>query len=241
MAWVSPRSWKLAGIPFLVDANWLLVVALMTWSLATGVFPSEAPALPPAAHWALGLAAAVLLFACVVLHELGHALTARAFGIPVVAITLFMFGGVAHIARESRRPWAELAITGAGPAVSLALAAAFQFAASQLPVATQPELALLLIVRYLAVINAGIIFFNLLPGFPLDGGRILRALIWGLTRNYRLATTLACRLGTLLGWGLMGLGVWRITRGSWIGGIWYILLGKFLRDAARASLRQAEA
>ena len=241
MGLVSRPSWKLAGIPFLVDANWLLIVALMTWSLATRVFPAAAPALPATAHWALGAASAVLLFACVILHELGHALTARLFGIPVVSITLFMFGGVAHIARESRRPWAELAIAAAGPLVSLALAAAFHLLAAWLPVTTLPELALLLVVRYLAVVNIGVILFNLLPGFPLDGGRILRAVVWGLTRNYRLATTLAAGLGVVLGWSLAGWGVWRLTQGSWTGGIWYILLGLFLKDAAQASLRQAEA
>jgi len=238
---VSRPSWKLAGIPFLIDTNWLFIVALMTWSLATQVFPGEAPSFPPAALWALGALSAVLLFACVILHELGHALVARAFGIPVVAITLFMFGGVAHIARESRRPWAELAIAVAGPAVSLALAVVFYWTAARLPVTTAPQLAVLLVVRYLAMVNIGVIIFNLLPGFPLDGGRILRAVVWGLTRNYRLATTLACGLGTLLGWGLVALGAWRLTRGSWTGGIWYILLGLFLKDAAQASLRQTEA
>lgn len=241
MAWLTRQPWRLAGIPFLIDANWLIIVALLTWSLATGAFPAEAPELPAWLCWALGLVSAVLLFVCVVLHELGHALMARAFGIPVVAITLFMFGGVAHIARESRRPGPELAIAVAGPLVSLALAAAFYLLAAWLPARTVSELALLVVVRYLAVINLGIIVFNLLPGLPLDGGRILHAVVWGLTRNFRMATTLAGGLGAILGWALMGWGAWRLTRGSWTGGIWYILLGVYLRDAAQASLRQAEA
>lgn len=241
MAWVNKQPWRLAGIPFLIDQNWLFIVALMTWSLATQVYPEEAPQFPAALCWALGLASAVLLFACVVLHELGHAIVARLFGIPVVAITLFMFGGVAHIARESRRPGAELLIAAAGPLVSLGLAAAFHWLSGRLPAATLPEQALLLVVRYLAAINIGIILFNLLPGFPLDGGRILRALVWGVTRNYGAATRLACGLGAALGWAIAGWGLWRLTHGFWSGGIWYMLLGMFLRNAARASLRHAEA
>ena len=187
----------------------------------------------------MGLIAALLLFTCVLLHELGHSLAALASGIPVARVTLFVFGGVAQIADEPRRPGMELKIALAGPLVSAALAALCWWLARTLPVHTAWQLAVWAVVRYLVVINISILFFNLLPGFPLDGGRILRAVLWAGTGQPRLATRIASQLGHLLGVALMAWGVWVAAHGAWMSGAWYLLLGSFLRNAALASYRRA--
>lgn len=231
----TPGAWTLCGIPFHVDASWLVIVALLTWSLGAGYFPSRYPALPAGLHWVMGLAASLLLFVCVLLHELGHALTARRYGIPVTGIVLFIFGGVAQIAHDPRRPAVELAVTLAGPLVSVLLAGACFWLAAAIPLQSQSHLVAAAIVRYLAAINTGILLFNLLPGLPLDGGRILRAALWGWTGSLQGATRVASLVGTLLGVGLMGLGILALVRGAWLGGAWYLVLGSFLRQAAQLS------
>jgi Zn-dependent protease len=220
------------GIPLRIDPSWFLVVGLLSWTLSRGYFPSEAPGFGAGAYWVMGLAAALLLFACVLLHELGHALTARAFGIPVSGMTLFIFGGVAHIAKEASRPWIELCITLAGPLVSFALVWVCRWAAQALA-ATAAAAALL---QYLSAINTGLLLFNLLPGFPLDGGRVLRAVIWWWTGNWVRATRVASVLGSLLGFGLIAMGAWIGVRGHWSNGVWYVLLGLFLRNAASSAI-----
>lgn len=223
---------RLFGIPLRIDPSWFLIVWLMSWTLSRGYFPSAVPGVGVGVYGALGVAAALLLFVCVLLHELGHALTARAFGIPVSGMTLFIFGGVAHIAKEASRPWIELCITLAGPLVSLALAWGCGQAAQ---VIALPSAAAALL-QYLSAINTGLLLFNLLPGFPLDGGRVLRAIIWGWTGNWMAATRVAGALGSLLGFGLMALGAWVGVRGHWSSGLWYVLLGLFLRNAASSAI-----
>jgi len=243
MAWPRranrQQPWRFFGIPLHIDPSWFIVVLLISWSLARGYFPDAVPHLPAAAYWVMGIAGALLLFTCVLLHELGHALTARAFGIPVPGMTLFIFGGVAHIAREATRPSVELRVALAGPLVSVAIALACRFTAGILPVMTPLETIAVALLRYLAMINTGVLLFNLLPGFPLDGGRVLRAVLWAWTGRWDTATRIASTLGLVVGIGLMLLGVWVITQGSWSGGIWYLLLGFFLRNAARVGFLQA--
>ena len=231
-----PRAWRLAGIPIHVDPSWYFTAVFVAWSLSTGYFPQTYAGLTPLLYGAMGVAAAVLLFGCVLLHELGHALVAKAHGLGVWRVTLFVFGGVAQIAGDPARPSVELWVALAGPAVSVALAAGCALASQAL---AQPLWPLAAVLRYLAVINLGIILFNLLPGFPLDGGRVLRAVVWALTRNRIRATRVASLLGSALGIGLLVLGVWHVVRGHVAGGLWYVLLGLFLRDAALASLRSA--
>jgi len=228
-------AWRLCGIPFHIDASWLVIVALLTFSLAGGYFPAHYPSLPPGLHWAMGFSASLLLFVCVLLHELGHALTARRYGIPVAGIVLFIFGGVAQIVHDPKRPAVELAVTLAGPLVSVLLAVGCFWLAATIPLQSQWHLVAAGIARYLAVINTGILLFNLLPGLPLDGGRILRALLWGWTGSLPGATRVAALVGTLLGFGLMGLGILALVRGAWLGGAWYLVLGQFLRQAAQLS------
>ena len=229
--------WTIAGIPVHIAPSWFLIVLFVSWSLATGYFPSRYPGFPPFTYAGMGILAALLLFTCVLLHELGHALTARRFGVRVLGMTLFLFGGVAQIANDPKTPLVEFLIALAGPAVSGLLAVTCFFAAGAMPVMHEFQLIVVAILRYLAAINLGLILFNLLPGFPLDGGRIFRAAVWGITGNLAGATRMASAIGSVLGYGLIGLGVWSMIRGSGFHGLWYVLLGIFLRNAASASYR----
>ena len=216
MVWPRPGRAlvRLFGIPLAIDRSWFVVAAFLTWSLATEHFPWRSAGLPTAVYWAMGAAAAVLLFICVLLHELGHALVAKFHGIPVAGITLFFFGGVAQLAGESKRPLVELSVTLAGPLISGVLAGACFWLSRALPAQTPLELVAAAIVSYLAMINTAILVFNLLPGFPLDGGRILRAVLWALTGNWPMATRITSTLGSWLGLGLLALAVWAISRGE---------------------------
>lgn len=238
-AGAAPRwSWQLFGIPIRIHTSWFIVVAFVTWTLASRYFPDVHPGLPVAAYWVMGATAALLLFTCVLLHELGHSLVAKRHGIPVHRVTLFIFGGVAQIGREPQRPSVELKIALAGPLVSVLLAA-LCFAASALLPARQPAaLAIAAILRYLALINTGVLLFNLLPGFPLDGGRVLRAAVWAWTGSLPRATRIASRIGSALGLALLALGAWEVVKGFWVHGAWSMLLGFFLRNAARRSAGQ---
>lgn len=227
------------GIPIHIDKSWFIILALVTWTLSRGYFPSAFPGFPDAVYWVLGGIAAVLLFVCVLLHELGHSFAAKGYGIPVARVTLFLFGGVAQITRDPRRPMVELAIALAGPLVSVLIAMVCFYVTRTMTIDTVVQLAVFAIVRYLAIVNTAILLFNLLPGFPLDGGRVLRAVLWAWTGNFRKATRMASAVGSALGLGLALLGVWVIIRGSWIGGLWYLMLGSFLYRSARASHQQA--
>jgi Zn-dependent protease len=228
---------RLAGVPIHIHSSWFLIAALLTWTLATRMFPEKVPGLSLVACWLLGAAAAVLLFVCVILHELGHALTARHFGLPVGRIILFVFGGVSHLLAQPRRPRVELAIALAGPAVSAVLALACALGWQWLLAHTPSAQASAAMLRYLFIVNLGLLVFNLLPGFPLDGGRVLRAALWVLTRNFLRATQVAGVIGSLLGLALAGLGAWLMTRGLTVSGAWHMLLGWFLWMTSRASWR----
>ncbi len=222
------------GIPIGVDYSWFLVFALVTWTLATGYFPAEFRGWSPALYWVTGAVTALLFFASVVLHELGHSVVALRYKIPVRSITLFIFGGVAQIAAEPPSAAAEFWIALAGPAVSLGLAVAF-VALQPLAVATTPALAL---VRYLAYINATLALFNLIPGFPLDGGRVFRAVTWAITRNLPQATRLAAGLGRIIAYGFILIGVWQLFTGNVANGLWIAFIGWFLESAATGQVEQ---
>lgn len=238
---MSSKALELFGIPIHIDASWVMIASLIAWSLARGYFPALYPAWPPLVHAALGITATLLLFSCILLHELGHSLVARRQGIRVSCVTLFMFGGVASILDAPRTPWAELQVALAGPLVSLALALlAFGLLLWE-PAHALLGAAGLALVSYLMIVNVLLLLFNLLPGYPLDGGRIFRALLWALTRNVRLATQWASGVGRLLGLGLAALGGWRILQGEWLGGGWYVVLGFYLYRTATASYAWASA
>ncbi len=233
-------SCRVLGFTIRVDRSWLFIAALVTWTLSRHYFPSVIADVPTWVYWSMGASAAVLLFTCVLLHELGHALVARAYGIPVAGITLFIFGGVAQIAGQPKRPAVEFLMALAGPLVSAVIAGSCALAVRAIPLVSPGNLVVAAIVHYLAMVNMALILFNLLPGFPLDGGRLLRAALWAGLGNFHRATRIASRVGIWLGIALIGFGVWGMIRGSIVGGVWYVFLGLFLRDAALATYRTSD-
>jgi Zn-dependent protease len=228
------RLFRLLGIPISLDASWLIILALVTWSLIE-LFRKAVPDLPSAAYWILGLGTALTYFACIVLHELGHALVARAAGIPIRGITLFLFGGVAEMEDEPLSASSEFLMAIAGPAVSAVLAAIFWLLSG---LVETPAVAFPL--RSVAGINLLVLIFNLVPAFPLDGGRVLRSILWAVLKNLRRATYWAALAGQAFAWFLIGVGILNLFAGGeyFINGIWFILIGLFLSNAARGSYQQ---
>ena len=245
-------DWKIGrifGIPIHVHASWLLVFFFVTWSLATGYLPDVLPGLSEPRYWGMGGVAALLLFASVLLHELGHSLVALRYRIPIGQITLFIFGGVAQMRKEPPHPWAEFLIAIAGPAVSFLLAGlclGLVTLLEAIPAGVSMH-GLAALGTLLGMVNTQLGLFNLLPGFPLDGGRALRAGLWAWSKDYYRATSQAALVGLLFGvsFGLFGalllLGGLSGTTSSSLAssGGWIVLLGAFLFSAARGSRKQA--
>jgi Zn-dependent protease/CBS domain-containing protein len=225
---------KIFGIQIGLDYSWFLVFALLTWQLAVSYYPTEFKDWSPALYWLMGAVTAILLFASVLLHELGHSVVAIRYGVPVRAITLFIFGGVAQIATEPPSPMAEFLIAIAGPLVSLALGIIF-WLLERVVRGSEPLLGL---AEYLAYINIALVLFNLIPGYPLDGGRVLRAIIWGATNSMRRATLIAANVGRFFGLLFIFFGVWQVFSGN-LGGLWIAFVGWFLDNAATAQAQQA--
>jgi len=224
---------EIAGIRVVIDPSWLFIFFLVVWSLATGYFPEAQPPIHGGSAWVLGVVAALLLFGSVLVHELSHALLAQRAGIPVPRIRLFLFGGVSEMASEPQNPGAEVRIAAAGPLTSFGLAVLFYL----LSVTGLPSLVNggRQVVDYLAALNLALGLFNLLPGFPLDGGRILRAWLWARSGNLLSATRTAGRAGSIVGFGLMGLGLLQLVKNHNLGGLWLMVIGMFLNQAATAS------
>jgi Zn-dependent protease len=229
----SVRLGRIAGI--CVGVNWgvLLVFWLICWSLAAAQLPQQVPGATTAAYWTAGVGTAVAFFASLLAHELGHAVVARRTGLPVEGITLWLLGGVAKLEGEAANPGAELRIAAVGPLISLVLAAAAAAVAAVASVAGLPRL-LVASVAWLARINLLLAIFNLLPAAPLDGGRLLRGLLWWRTKDRLRSAVAAARMGRLLGALLVGFGFGELVVGAGIGGLWLVLLGWFLLSAARA-------
>lgn len=235
----SIRLGRIAGIPVGLDWTVVLVAWLIAWGLAARVLPSEVPGLPELAYWAAALVVAGLFFASLLAHELAHAVVAVRRGLHVEGITLWLLGGVARLRGSADSPGAEALIAGIGPLTSLVLAAPCLAVGVALDAAgTVPLLAAA--AEWLGRVNLIIGLFNLLPGVPLDGGRLARALIWRVTGDELRATVWATFLGRLLGYGLVVLGCLELFVGFDIGGLWFIVLGIFLVVAAGAERRQAE-
>ena len=226
----SFRVGRLAGIPIGIHPLWLLIVALITWSLGALYYPEEVEGIVPAASYALGLISALLLFASILLHELGHAVIARRHGVEIEEIDLWLLGGVAKLSGAPRHAGDELRYAIAGPAVTVAVIALLAVAAA---LSADASPAVRALVEYQLAVNVLILLFNLLPAFPLDGGRVLRALLWQRSGDMTRATATAAMIGRGFGYGLIGLGLLAAIQGL-PSGLWFALIGFFLILAGRA-------
>src|SRR5689334_24310621 len=250
---------KLLGVPFRLHWSWFLAVFLIAWTLAVGFFPQTLPQSggDGALYWGLGLLAALGLFVSVLLHELGHAVVARRFGVAVRGIRLFVFGGVAELGSEPKRPGHEILIALAGPAVTVVLIVLYGVGLDLVAAAgsvgwdaTDGTLRLqggsslaagaAGLLYYLGMINTGVLIFNLIPAFPLDGGRVLRGVVWSVTGDYLKSTRLAAGVGIAFAWLLFMGGFLTAFRGNLLGGVWLFFLGTFLRNAAQSSVAYAQ-
>lgn len=223
------------GIPIGIHYTWLIVFGLLTYSLADGVLPSWYEDWSTPAYWIVGVIASLLLFASVLAHELGHSLVAISRGIPVKSITLFIFGGVALLGQESEEAGDEFLIAIAGPAVSV-LVAVVSLGTWFLFRDTNEQVSAIFL--YLAWANFLLVAFNLIPGFPLDGGRVFRSIIWGITNDIRKATRVASIVGVIIGYLFITLGIFLVFSGNLISGVWLVVIGWFLQNAAEQSYQQ---
>jgi len=235
------RIGRILGIPLYLHATSFLIFALLTFFLATQILPLQSGA-TPMQYWILAVGVSIVFFGSLILHELGHSVIALRYKIPVVSITLFFFGGLARIARDPETALQEFNIAIAGPIVSFILGAAFLGI-----YAIAPQGVLQLAALYLSEINLILGAFNLLPGFPMDGGRVLRAIVWGITKNFDRATQIASRSGQVFAYMMIMLGIWAIMErdsgvsrflGGWSGGLWLAFIGWYLLSAAQETYTQ---
>ncbi len=231
------KLFRFLGFEVRVDLSWLILAALVTWSLSVGLFPHYYQGLAPATYWWMGIAGAAGLFFSILFHEFCHSLVARRFGLPMRGITLFIFGGVAEMADEPHSPKSEFFMAVAGPISSVVLGMVF-YAAALLMKGAASTIVTYGVLSYLASINWILALFNLVPAFPLDGGRLLRAALWHWKKNLRKATRIASQIGSGFGIFLMLIGVANLFLGNFIGGLWQFMIGMFLRSAADSSYRQ---
>jgi len=233
---ISPglRIGRILGIPIYVHASWMIIFVLITMSLAMQ-FTQEHPQWTSVQHWSVGVATSLLFFASVLFHELAHSVIARIYKIRVISITLFVFGGVARLGREPAKAIQEFNIAIAGPLASLFLAVGFYSLTLFFPYAQMTGA----LAMWLSQTNAALALFNLLPGFPLDGGRIFRAIVWGVTKDFARATKVAGTSGKIVAYGLIVLGAWlAMMKGQWTSGLWLAFIGWFLLNAAQESVAQ---
>jgi Zn-dependent protease len=229
----SIRLGSILGIPLSINYSWFIIFAIVTVSLGSFYFPDRYD-WSPAVNWIIALATSLLFFCSVLAHELTHSVISERMGVPVKGINLFIFGGVSQITREASRARNELIMAGAGPASSIVLGLVFLALAFAFRDVSEPVYALS---YWLSIINFSLGAFNLVPGFPLDGGRVFRSIIWGTTGDYRRATAIAARTGQGVGYLMIFGGVILIFIGLWPSGIWLALIGWFLENAASSSYR----
>lgn len=228
------RIAKILGIPIYLDATWLLIFGLITYTLAMD-FRQMHPQWTPTEHWSLGILTSLLFFASVLFHELAHSVVALHYQIPVHSITLFLFGGIARIGREPSKPIQEFNIAVAGPLASILLAGAFGAMTLLFPSAQMVGA----LAKILGGSNFILAVFNLAPGFPLDGGRIFRAIVWGITKDFSRATLIAGSSGRVVAYALMAIGGYEaFYKNDWYSGLWLGVIGLYLLNAAQQSIAQ---
>lgn len=231
------KLFKLFGFEVGIDWSWIILAILIAWSLSVGIFPFRYKNLSTETYWVMGIVGALGLFFSIIFHEMCHSLVARKYGMQMKGITLFIFGGVAEMGDEPPSPKAEFMMAIAGPLSSLAIGLVFYgiyFLGRQNGWA-EPVNG---VVQYLSYINGLLAIFNLVPAFPLDGGRVLRSILWGLKKNLRWATSISSKIGSGFGILLIVLGAYQFLRGNFMGGMWWFLIGMFLRGAAKTSYQQ---
>jgi Zn-dependent protease/predicted transcriptional regulator len=228
---------RIGGIAIEIHPSWLIILGLLSWTLSEHLFPSQYSDWSTATYWVVGIAAALLLFVTVLIHELAHAVVAIRRGLPVPKITLFIFGGVSHLLRQPKSAGEEFQIAAAGPATSLGIALV---AGAITLAATGRQEQIEAIFAYLAIVNVALAVFNMLPGFPLDGGRVLRSIAWKRTGSFRRATRVSSGVGSIFGYGLIFGGLGLILAGFVLNGIWFGFIGWFLLSAARGERESME-
>ena len=233
----SKKIVTLQGFDIKIDPSWVLIAALITWSLSTQYFPQTLPGETPTMYFVLAFTAMLAFFASLILHELAHAIVARQHGVEMTGITLFIFGGVAEMQSEPKTPRSEFLIALAGPVMSIALAVGF-WVLARMTALINAEAELVELLGYLALINLVLAIFNLLPAFPLDGGRIFRAYIWGRSNNLMEATKAATRVSSVLAYMIIGLGVISLFSNGGIGALWLMMIGLFVLSAAKSTYQQ---
>ena len=227
------RIGNLFGIPFFINPSWFFVLGLVTWSYGSSL--TQFPQLTGVMPWLLGLVAALLLFSSVLAHELGHSFVAISQGIPVKSITLFIFGGLATLEKESETPLQAFLVAIAGPLVSILLFGVLSFLVATVPL----SLPIKAVVSLVAYINLVLAVFNMIPGLPLDGGNVLKSIVWKITGNPNKGVIFAGRVGQVIGWIAIALGILSILGISQVGSIWTLLIGVFLLQNAGFAAQSA--
>jgi Zn-dependent protease/predicted transcriptional regulator len=233
----SFKLFNLFGFEVKIDLSWIIIAVLVTWSLAAGFFPYLYKNFSPETYWAMGVVGALGLFLSVIFHEFCHSIVARRLGLPMKGITLFIFGGVAEMSDEPPSAKVEFLMAIAGPLSSFFIAGFFYLVYLGTTSAGWP-LPVNGVIRYLAYINVLLAVFNILPAFPLDGGRVLRSILWGIKKDLRWATRISASVGSIFGILLIVMGVFQFIGGNFIAGLWWFLIGMFIRGAAQSSYQQ---
>lgn len=237
MFWKRITLFKIFGFEVRLDMSWLIIAILITWSLASGFFPYRYPGFSIPAYWIMGAVGALGLFVSIVLHELCHSLVIRAYGMPMKGITLFIFGGVAEMGDEPSSPKIEFLMSIVGPLSSIVIGFVF-YGLFLIGIHGAWPMQVNAVLEYVSVINILLAGFNLIPAFPLDGGRILRSILWKVWDDIVRATRVSSFIGSAFGYVLVALAIYSLLIGNFIGAVWWFLIGMFIRAAARMSYQQ---
>lgn len=228
---------RVAGIHIFLDYSWFIIFALVTWSLSAGYFPRHFHGLGRVESWTAGTVTSILFFLSIVLHELVHSMVAMRLGIAIRSITLFIFGGSSHLSRETKSPKSEFLIACSGPLTNILLGVILLAIKTRFPLESASGYPIVAaVINYLAWINIFIGMFNLIPAFPLDGGRMLRAVVWWKTGSPSYAIGLSTDMGKGFSLAIIGLGAVQVFTGQLVGGLWLVLIGLFLRSMAYAGM-----